>query len=128
MGDMREFGNSIRKWRIDRGFIRALDFASAIGLAQSGLSRLESGETKTLPPPETVKRISEVLDVPVSELLSAAGYVDVEHSADPDDSPRVREYTEKVRRIDWDQPGRARVFEHILNGWLEDDRKQREGK
>lgn len=53
--------------RIQKGFIRQQDFAAAIGVKQSTLSMWENGHSK--PEIETIKKLAEVLEVSVAEIL-----------------------------------------------------------
>jgi transcriptional regulator with XRE-family HTH domain len=77
---MEKLGEFVRTRREQLGYKVARNFARDIGIDPSTLSRLERGELKTLPDVETINRLALHLEVPVIELIGAAGYFDFEKS------------------------------------------------
>lgn len=68
---MVTFGNLIKVKRLNKDYsLRSL--ADITGLDHSYIGRLEKGESK--PSRETVTKLSTALDIPLDELLIAAGY------------------------------------------------------
>jgi transcriptional regulator with XRE-family HTH domain len=70
---MKELGAVIKRQRDLRGWSGAELGRRLGGKHQSYVSRLEAGPKEMLPP-EVINQLADVLDVPVAELLRAAGY------------------------------------------------------
>ena len=64
---LKNVGEKIREYR-EKGNISQKKLGLALGLSDKAVSAYESG--RTLPPLETLSRISEVLDVPLEFFLS----------------------------------------------------------
>lgn len=66
------FPEYLKRLRIDRKLsIRGL--AKISGADSGGITRMESGETKT-PQPDTLKALAAALEVPVADMFTMAGY------------------------------------------------------
>jgi len=76
-----------------------------------------------VPDPGSCDLIADALGLDRDLVLAIAGHRPVED----DDSPLVREFIAKVRRVDWNVEGRAGMFDTIVGKWIDDDRKMREG-
>ena len=57
----------LKEIRKSRGYLKQMDFARAMGVKQSTLSMWENGKTK--PDVATIKKLAEVLQVDVKEIL-----------------------------------------------------------
>ena len=102
--------------------MRAYDLASRLGKQPSYVTRLETGVTKTLPPPEELDAIARELHLSVSEMLEAAGYRIVETGERPSHN-EIIELMEHARIVDWQaDPSRLPVMHAILSTWAEFDR------
>lgn len=77
----KKFGSIIKRARLEKDLsLRAL--AELAGIDFSYISRLEKGSHT--PSRDTVIKIAKALDIPVNELMIAAGYM-------PDDMPTAKE-------------------------------------
>lgn len=56
--------------RLNKGFTQS-DLAKAVGMTTAGISFIETGRVKT-PSPRTLKRISDALDLNVSDICRMA--------------------------------------------------------
>lgn len=56
-----------KQLRATKGFLKQLDFAKALGVNQSTLSMWETGKSR--PDLDTIKKIAEVLQVDVKDVL-----------------------------------------------------------
>ena len=124
-------GPLIRTYREKRGAVWTLEYVSRLlGRPSGWLSNLETGKTKNLPEAEELRKIADLLDIPMTDMMIAAGYLsESDFASPPEDEMPVRDYVAKVRKIDWDYgEGRRGVFESILQTFLDQDRKKREGK
>src|SRR5699024_4657307 len=81
--DAKEFGKKLKDIREDKK-ITATELAKRIGYSQPFISMLETGR-KGIPKPETLRKLSDGLDVPYIELMTIAGHVN-EDGAVPLDS------------------------------------------
>lgn len=63
----QEFGARLRKLRIKKGYAKARHFAAALQINENSYYRYERGQGS--PSLELLKRICEVLEVPIAELL-----------------------------------------------------------
>lgn len=123
-------GARIRQLREARGWDQK-DLGERIGgRPKSWVSNLETGKKQNLPEPHELRQIARALEVSYTDLLQAAGYLEESDLATPpEDEMPVRDYVAKVRKIDWDYgEGRRGVFESILQTFLDQDRKKREGR
>lgn len=77
---METFGEWLRKTRENRGF-GLNQFAHKAGCSPAELSRIETGERQN-PSPAIVKAIAEALGVPVEQLYTKLGYLDVKEKDD----------------------------------------------
>lgn len=68
-----DLGNAIARLREGRGLTQA-ELGKAIGLSRQRVTQLEGGR-KTWPSPEVFNSLARALEVPVTELLEAAGIV-----------------------------------------------------
>lgn len=118
---MNRLGGLIRSKR-ERAGLRAYDVAARIGKQPSYITRLETGATKTLPPPEELAGIGDALGLSMAEMIEAAGYPVSAPSA-WDDSEDVEEIAEHARLVDWQRDAsRLPVVHAILRTWSEFDR------
>lgn len=74
---MKEFGKLVQHARDAKG-MKSYELADAIGKQRSYMSRLEGGDIKETPPPETVRAICRVLGISMRSLVEALGYLDPE--------------------------------------------------
>lgn len=58
---------SLVQWRKERGFT-VTSFAAAVGIGQGSMSHIENGDRHPSPP--VVKRMAEVLNVPMAAILA----------------------------------------------------------
>ncbi|WEK53297.1 MAG: helix-turn-helix transcriptional regulator [Candidatus Cohnella colombiensis] len=68
-----DLGSYIKNLRIAKE-MNMVQFSKESGVSVAQISRIESGLRK-VPRPETLKHLSEALDVPHEDLLRAAGYL-----------------------------------------------------
>ncbi|OPX21716.1 MAG: hypothetical protein B1H03_06045 [Planctomycetales bacterium 4484_113] len=92
-----EFGRLIRNLRLRKGLSQS-DLAEAIDLHPSYLSRMEHGERR--PSPGVLKKMSQLLDYSLSDLLRSAKLVDEDfaESLGPTEAPTVFAEIEKQCR------------------------------
>lgn len=119
--DENAFGVWLRRQLERRDWLQA-DLVHRGKFSRSAVSDWVNG--KRIPDPASCDLIADALGLDRDLVLSIAGHRPVAE----DDSPLVREFIAKVRRIDWAVGDRALFFDRIVNGWLDDDRKMREGK
>jgi transcriptional regulator with XRE-family HTH domain len=55
--------------------LTAAELAERAGTTRQVIANLENGRVTTLPAPEIVRALAAALDVPVTSLLTAAGYL-----------------------------------------------------
>lgn len=82
IGAMNELGSYIAAMRERRGYRTQTALAEAIGKPQTFVSRIERGTAKVLPEPDDLRLIARALNVPMAELLRAAGYLDPDDDTD----------------------------------------------
>ena len=70
---MKKLGTLIRDAR-ERLGLHGYELANAIDKQPSYVTRLESGETKTLPPPEVLERLGATLHLSMRKMVETAGY------------------------------------------------------
>lgn len=97
-------GRYIKSKRESLG-LTARSLAASVEIDPPVLSRLETGVMKSLPEPELLDRLASALNVTVSDLLEAAGYLDSSDrqtvSANPFDSADLRWHVvEGMRTLD----------------------------
>ncbi|MFX3616097.1 MAG: helix-turn-helix domain-containing protein [Sporolactobacillus sp.] len=68
-----EFGKYLKNIRTKRG-LGVNQLAAYSGVSSSQISRMEKGERKK-PKPDTIKKLSNALNVPYTEMMEAAGYI-----------------------------------------------------
>ncbi len=69
-----EFGNHLAKLREAAGYKSQLQFANAVGISSSSISRVEANKQQI--EPETLKKIAPFLNVSYEELMFKAGYLE----------------------------------------------------
>lgn len=94
IGCMKEMGKLVKDGRKAHGYRTIKAFADEIGKDPSWVSKLERGLLKEMPPPEEINRLSELVGVPVFDLLRGAGYRLME-----DEEPTQLHRRAKVRRM-----------------------------
>ncbi len=75
MYDKKGFGKYLENLRLKSGFVAQIDLAKVSGVSKSTISRMEAGETETKP--ETLKKLAPFLKVSYSDLMKAAGYMEM---------------------------------------------------
>lgn len=96
---MNEFGEYLRELRGDRS-LREMERIT--GLSHTYLSTLEKGVDprsgkERKPTPETLKKLSETLNVPYEELMERAGYIDEDDALTSIAISRAKELFNKMR-------------------------------
>lgn len=119
---MSNLGCYIRKHR-EALNLRQEAVADEIGRNQSWYSRLENGDLRSMPEPETLRALADVLKVLPADLLQAAGYLtreDREHvhvnPFDKDDPRWALVETLKGYDLTADQAGAVRQVITLMAG------------
>lgn len=76
-GAVTGIGTFIKATRRAKG-MAARELAAKIDAPLHWINHLENGRIKALPSPERLKAIAAALDVPMRDLLTAAGYLEPE--------------------------------------------------
>lgn len=98
------FGTYLRKLRISIGYRSQTSFAKETGISQTTISRNEIGQQ--VPTVQTLVQFSNVLNIPVEELLYQAGYWDSQNlnyqesliNNDLNEPKNNRNYYESVKK------------------------------
>lgn len=91
-----KIGNRIRSLREQRG-MKISELAEAVGVDQANISRLETGKQKSFTE-QSLSRIAEALNVPISELFSSSIQADTVYNHSKDIVKTVR--GDDVYRVD----------------------------
>lgn len=105
-----------REWSVTR-------LARELGINHGTVSQWLSGDRH--PSPASCKRIADVLFVDLDEVLTIAGHRDPDLDVDP--NAPGEQIAALARRIAWSED-RYEAVRDMFTGWLERDRKRREGK
>lgn len=120
---MKRLGALIRSAR-DHAGLRGYELAARISKQPSYVTRLETGEMKTLPSPEELAAIGEALDLPMPVMLAAAGYALDDEPADDDPVEAViAELRPAMREVRWDR-NRIAFLESTLRHFRDVDCQQ----
>ena len=94
---MNEFKDTIKKYREEKGITKST-LSKLIGVSPSYITRLESGEKKN-PSTDIKLKISEILDIPLSELGidNIPGLYTVPEPDTNDICPEIRELKEEQK-------------------------------
>ena len=105
------FSDVLRRHRENAG-LSQYRLAQLTGLSQGYLSQLELGH-KDRPSPETIRKLSSALSVPVTQLLAEAGYVEVM----PYDQgiPEVKELPDYVQHLPKEM--QSFILQEARKGW-----------
>ena len=99
---MSEFGERLRKARIDKGMNQE-ELAGAIGLTQASISQFEKG--LRMPTPSNIRKFAQILDIP-EEDLAGQNQGEFEKTLlmrnirdlSPDSLNKINEYVEMIKR------------------------------
>lgn len=108
----------------ERSGLKGYEVARRLGKQPSYVSRLENGDTKTLPPPHELRQIGQAIDLSVEEMLRAAGYIDDDA---PDDAAErvIDELRPLMREIAWSR-SRVNLLRAALEHYRDTDHPQPE--
>lgn len=119
-------GPLIRKYREAKGPAWTLDHVTRmLGRPSGWLSNLEIKKTKNLPEPEELRKIAEILDIPMTEMMIASGYLREEDlDAPPEDAEPIKSLLVAMRRVDWSVRDREDTIAGILDRWIRKDQER----
>lgn len=118
---MKAYGSLIQRTRERLGYSSQGAIGQALRKTQTQMSRIESGASQNMLPPEDVHRIRDVLGIPVVHQLQVAGY-ELE-GYDDALAPELQEIVDLARIVDWEvDPTRLSVIEAMLGIWSRDER------
>ncbi|WP_434752572.1 helix-turn-helix domain-containing protein [Paenibacillus amylolyticus] len=87
------FGPYMKQLREQQGF-SINQLAEAAGISNSQISRIENG-VRGIPKPATIRKISDALAVPYSDMMKQAGYMETGQDANQQDVPEWATYKDR---------------------------------
>ncbi|MGQ8870857.1 helix-turn-helix domain-containing protein [Paenibacillus sp. TSA_86.1] len=87
------FGPYMKQLREQQGF-SINQLAEAAGISNSQISRIENG-VRGVPKPATIRKISDALGVPYSDMMKQAGYMETGQDASQQDVPDWATYKDR---------------------------------
>lgn len=87
------FGPYMKQLREQQGY-SINQLAEAAGISNSQISRIENG-VRGVPKPATIRKISDALSVPYTEMMKQAGYIEPGSSTEHQDVPEWATYKDR---------------------------------
>ncbi|MGG4402968.1 helix-turn-helix domain-containing protein [Paenibacillus amylolyticus] len=87
------FGPYMKQLREQQGY-SINQLAEAAGISNSQISRIENG-VRGVPKPATIRKISDALSVPYTEMMKQAGYIEPGSAAELQDVPEWATYKDR---------------------------------
>ncbi|WP_340017319.1 helix-turn-helix domain-containing protein [Paenibacillus sp. FSL K6-1318] len=87
------FGPYMKQLREQQGY-SINQLAEAAGISNSQISRIENG-VRGVPKPATIRKISDALSIPYTEMMKQAGYIEPGSSTELQDVPEWATYKDR---------------------------------